>query len=270
MKNIELLMMSLEYIEQHISEDLRTADIAAACFCSRSTLEKLFSHVNGISMRSYVMRRRMVLAAKRLIQSPEISILSVAVEFGYSSNEAFTRAFHEVWGVNPSKMRGGRFVEFFPRFTEPIQEGDPYVMNRKSVDISQLYDLFKERSNCWFVLTDMVNLTAINEASRKAGDLCILEQMNRMVRSSGEEDVIFRIGGDEFCMLTASESEDYANEIAEKIRALNGRPVVCEGAEYPLSLHVVTARCDSSHLRYSELFSRLHIALRDGKGPDAV
>jgi len=264
-KNIDLLMMSLEYIEQHICDDLRTSDIAEACFCSRSTLEKLFNHVNDISVRSYVMRRRMVLAAKRLIQSPEISILSVAMEFGYSSHEAFTRAFHEVWGANPSEVRERKFVEFFPRFTRPIQKGDPYVMGRKSVDISQLYDLFKERRNCWFVLTDMVDLTSINEASRKAGDLCIIEQMNRMVAAGGEDDVVFRIGGDEFCMLTSSESEEYARTVSEKIRASNGRPVVHEGTEHPVSLHVVAARCHSAPLRYSELFSQLHIALRDGK-----
>jgi len=264
-KNIDLLMMSLEYIERHICEDMRTDDIAAACFCSRSTLEKLFSHVNGLSVRSYITRRRMVLAARRLISSPEISILSVAMEFGYSSHEAFTRAFREVWYATPSQIRERRFVELFPRITKPIQKGDPYVMNRRSVDISQLYDLFRERSKCRFVLTDMVNLSVINEASRKAGDLCILEQMNRMVDAGGEDDVVFRIGGDEFCMLTASESGEYAESVAEKIRALNGRPVVHEGREYPLSLHVVTAQCDSSPLRYSELFSQLHIALRDGK-----
>ncbi len=263
MKNIELLMMCLEYIELHIRENLRTDDIAAACFCSRSTLEKLFQHVNGISVRRYIIRRRMMLAARLLHSSPEISILSAAVEFGYSSHEAFTRAFREVWGCNPSEIRTRKFVEMFPRLTAPAEKGDPFVMQRRSVDISRLYDLFRERRDCWFVLTDMVNLIAINNISRKAGDLCLIEQMNRMSAAAGEEDIVFRIGGDEFCILTASTDETYANSVIESIRRLNGQPVVFEGQEIPLSLHTAATRFSSESLRYGELFSRLHLALMD-------
>ncbi len=265
MKNIELLMMCLEYIEQHIREDLHTDDIAAACFCSRSTLEKLFQHVNGLTVRKYIVRRRMMLAARLLHSSPEISILSAAVEFGYSSHEAFTRAFREVWGCNPSEIRCRRFVELFPRFTAPIEKGDLYIMQRRSVDISQLYDLFRERRECWFVLTDMVNLIAINDISRKAGDLCLIEQMNRMISATGDDDVIFRIGGDEFCIMTASSDEDYANSVIGKIRAFNGQPVIFEGREIPLSLYTTATRYSSGSLRYNDLFSQLHLALRDCK-----
>jgi len=265
-KNIELLMLCLEYIELHIREELHTDDIAAACFCSRSTLEKLFQHVNGLTVRKYIVRRRMMLAARLLHSSPEISILSAAVEFGYSSHEAFTRAFREVWGCTPSEIRSRKFVELFPRFTAPIEKGDSYIMERRSVDISQLYDLFRERRDCWFVLTDMVNLIAINEISHKAGDLCLIEQMNRMAAATGEEDIIFRIGGDEFCILTASADEDYANSVIEKIRTFNGQPVHFEGRDIPLSLYTVATRFSSGSLKYNELFSQLHLALRDVKG----
>lgn len=265
MKNIELLMLSLEYIELHLCEELRTDDIAAACFCSRSTLEKLFQHLNGITVHKYIVRRRMMLAARRLHSEPEISILSVAVEYGYSSHEAFTRAFREVWGCSPSEIRGRRFVELFPRYTAPIEKGDSYIMQRKSVDISQLYDLFRERRDCWFVLTDMVNLLAINAISRKAGDLCLIEQMNRMVAATGEDDVIFRIGGDEFCILTGSTDRAYADEVVEKIRSFNGNTVRFEDRDIPLSLYTTATRVTSDSLRYNELFSSLHLALRDCK-----
>ncbi|MBE6760283.1 MAG: diguanylate cyclase [Ruminococcaceae bacterium] len=138
-------------------------------------------------------------------------------------------------------------------------------MQRRSVDISQLYDLFSERRECWFVLTDMVNLIAINEISRKAGDLCLIEQMNRMVAATGDDDVIFRIGGDEFCILTASSDEAYANSVIEKIRAFNGQAVNFEGRDIPLSLYTVATRFSSGSLRYNDLFSHLHLALRDSK-----
>ena len=63
MHNMDLLVLGLEYIEEHIKDDIKTQDIALACHCSKSTLEKLFQCVNGISVHSYIVRRRMMLAA---------------------------------------------------------------------------------------------------------------------------------------------------------------------------------------------------------------
>ena len=93
MSKLELLATALEYVEQHLQEDLHTEDVAAACFCSKSTLEKLFRQINHISVRDYMTRRRMTKAARTLVEHPEMGILEVAVAYGYSSNEAFTRAF---------------------------------------------------------------------------------------------------------------------------------------------------------------------------------
>ena len=40
MSKLELLAEALEYMEQHLQEDLHTEDLAAACYCSKSTIEK--------------------------------------------------------------------------------------------------------------------------------------------------------------------------------------------------------------------------------------
>lgn len=82
MKHIELLLTVLEYIEVHLCDDMKTEDIAGACFCSRSTLEKLFRSVYSISVHGYIVRRRMMLAAKKLSEQPQLSILDIAVEYG--------------------------------------------------------------------------------------------------------------------------------------------------------------------------------------------
>lgn len=54
MDNMELLATALEYIENHLEEDVRTEDAAKSCFCSKSTLEKLFRCVMNISVRDYI------------------------------------------------------------------------------------------------------------------------------------------------------------------------------------------------------------------------
>ena len=93
MQNIELLMLALEYIEVHLSDEIKTQDVAEFCFCSKSTLEKLFRNVHDISLHEYIVRRRMMLAAKKISKEPGISILDVAIEYGYSTHESFARAF---------------------------------------------------------------------------------------------------------------------------------------------------------------------------------
>lgn len=102
MNNLQLLAQALSYMEEHMSESLRTEDIAAGCYCSKSSLEKLFRNVNNISVHDYIVRRKMVIAAKEL-QAGSANILELALSLGYNSNEAFTRAFRRVWNCNPSE-----------------------------------------------------------------------------------------------------------------------------------------------------------------------
>lgn len=265
MDNIRLLVQSLDYIEEHLKENIKTRDIADACYCSKSTLEKLFQYVYAISIHNYIIRRRMTLAAKQLAGQPETPILSIAVEYGYGSHEAFARAFKEVWNCNPSEFRKRRYSELYPRFREPIKEGDDYIMERKSVDISQLYDLFCERRECWFVCCDIQGLIPINDISRKAGDIAIVETMRRMDEEAGEEDIVFRIGGDEFCILTNSTSQDYAEDIVHRIKSHNKETFLYEGEKIPLSLYAVSTKLENAHIKYNELFTGLHLAIKESK-----
>lgn len=264
MKNIELLTDSLVFIENNLGEDIRTENIAKMCFCSRSKLEKLFRYVYGQSVHDYIIRRRMMRAADLMERCPDMTILDVAVECGYSSNEAFTRAFRSVWQENPSEFRGSRRSELFPKLTSAIITGDDYIMTRKKFDISELYELFKERKNCWFVHCDIKELDPINKISRKAGDCAIITAIKRMDEAAGENDIVFRIGGDEFCMITASEDEAYAESIVTRIKSRNGELISCDGKDYPLSLHV--GKMLYTHpLKYDELFTELHNAIRYSK-----
>ena len=92
-----------------------------------------------------------------------------------------------------------------------------------------------------------------------------MESLSRMDRAAGEEDVVFRIGGDEFCMLTDSEDPAYAKAIADKILACNGETFDYEGRQIPLSLHVVVTSFNGDVVRYNELFEQLHTAIKVGK-----
>ncbi|MGN1148883.1 MAG: helix-turn-helix domain-containing protein [Lachnospiraceae bacterium] len=266
MSNMELFASALEYIENHLDDDIKTEDVAGACYCAKSTLEKLFRCVNNISVREYLVRRRMMKAARRIVEEPQTGILDIALEYGYSTNEAFTRAFKQVWNCTPSEFRHNtRFSELFPRLYKPLECGDEYMRERRNVDISELYDLFVQRKNCYFVCCDIRQLVPINQISRKAGDLAILESMQRMNAAAGEADIVFRIGGDEFALLTDSADESYAQAVADKIREQNGQTFSYEGQEIPLSLHIGIAKFENSPIKYNELFTELHTAIKESK-----
>ncbi len=138
------------------------------------------------------------------------------------------------------------------------------MMSNRHVDISELYDLFQERKDCFFICCDVKEMMRINEISHRAGDLAIIEAMERM-SAAGEGDLVFRIGGDEFCILTDSREESYAEGIAEAIRARNGESFSGEGREVPLYLHTTAVRLEQKHVRYDELYTGLHEAIRAGK-----
>lgn len=68
-------------------------------YCTRQ-----FSRVVGMSLRSYLRLRRLSEAAIAL-RDGRGGILEVAVEYGFSSQEAFTRAFKAAWGMAPGAWR---------------------------------------------------------------------------------------------------------------------------------------------------------------------
>ena len=264
LNKLELLTTALSYLEDNLTEKITTEDVAKACFCSKSTLEKLFKCVSHTSVHDYIIRRRMNKAAKMLFSHPEISILDVAVLYGYNSNEAFTRAFKQVWNCTPSEFRTNtRYSELFPRFAFDLDKGEQIM---KKVDISELYDLLRERIGCYYIIGDIVGLIPINDISRAAGDLALIEAMNRLNSVAGENDIVFRIGADEFVLLTDSKDMDYVKKLASEIESKNGDTFAYEEKDIPLSLYVlVSTLTKGAHGDSGEMYSQFQSVLNEFK-----
>ena len=264
MENIQILIEALEYIDNNLTESINTEDLANHLYCSKSTIEKLFKFINNMTIRDYIIRRRMSKAAMELTSHPEKTVLEIGLQYGYGSNEAFSRAFYSIWQVLPSEFRKNPSnYELFPgyKLDRELME-EERMKDRKKIDISELYDCIKERRGCYLILGDIKYLTPINEISHKAGDLAIITAMKRMENAAGEEDIVFRIGGDEFVILTNSEDEEYAKAVCEDILCHNNECIVWDNKEIPLSMYAKAVRFDSKGgLRYSEFFSMLHSEL---------
>ena len=95
---------ALWYVEGHLRQEISLADIAANTGVSRHHLLRAFGGATGLSVMRYVRGRRLSEAAHRLADGAS-DILGVAVDTGYNSHEAFTRAFGEQFGVTPAEVR---------------------------------------------------------------------------------------------------------------------------------------------------------------------
>lgn len=92
------------YIERHFGGELSLDEIAEAAGVSRFHMTRLFGLAAGRPIMRYVRSRRLTVAAQTLAAGAP-DILAVALEAGYGSHEAFTRAFREQFGLTPEALR---------------------------------------------------------------------------------------------------------------------------------------------------------------------
>ena len=95
---------ALWYIESHLAEPLSLDEVAEIAGVSRFHLVRAFSVATGLPVMRYVRARRLSEAARALADGAP-DILNLALEADYGSHEAFTRAFHDHFGVTPEAVR---------------------------------------------------------------------------------------------------------------------------------------------------------------------
>lgn len=258
-EKLNMLTSALSYIEEHLAEELTQEDIARSVYCSLSGLQKLFRNVFHKSVGDYITRRRLTLAARE-IQQNEVSILEIALKYGYGSAEAFTRAFSRVWGTTPSEYRRSwNFSGLTPRLDLPrhfMHEGELIMTHR--YDISELYDYIRSMQGTYILSFDTSHLMEINDTlGHEAGDKVILECLHRIDRECSDGMLMFRIGGDEFAMLTGLSDRDKTAELAHRILSHNGEGVEHNGKQIPVSMRAGAVLLRPGKLSYSELFTEL-------------
>jgi AraC family transcriptional regulator len=101
---LERLNQAMDHIERHLDQEIEVAELARIAVTSEYHLRRLFSALAGVSLSEYIRRRRLTVAGAEVL-AREVTLLDVAVRYGYSSGEAFARAFRAVHGVGPGEAR---------------------------------------------------------------------------------------------------------------------------------------------------------------------
>ena len=92
------------YVESHLGSAMSLEDVAAHSGVSRFHLSHAFAARTGHPLMTYVRGRRLSEAARALARGAP-DILAVALDAGYNSHEAFTRAFRDQFGLTPEAVR---------------------------------------------------------------------------------------------------------------------------------------------------------------------
>lgn len=99
------LNKAIDYIGKHLDDKLSLAQLSdVACF-SKYHFHRIFTAYTGLSLQQYIRWLRLKRAAYQLLLNKDQSIINIAIDAGFESHEAFSRAFKQTCGMSPSTFR---------------------------------------------------------------------------------------------------------------------------------------------------------------------
>ena len=131
---IEGIDHALQYIEEHITEDLTIEEIAGQAYVSPFYFQKGFAMLCGFTVGEYIRKRKIALAGSELISSDE-KIIDIALKYGYESPDSFTKAFTRFHGITPTAARKeGAVIKSFASLKIKFTLEGGYSMDYKIVE----------------------------------------------------------------------------------------------------------------------------------------
>lgn len=114
------VLKTVWFIETRFRDNELSLDrMAEHAGVSRSHLSRIFPVATGQQLSTYIRGRRLTEAARELVNGAP-DILNVALDAGYGSHEAFTRAFRDQFGVTPDELRRRRSLDTLD-LVEPLR-----------------------------------------------------------------------------------------------------------------------------------------------------
>ncbi len=138
----EQIQKTVEYIEEHVSEEMKIEDLASVASLSPFYFQRLFSRLVKKPVNEYIKLRRLAKASEALLSNDE-RIVEIALSFGFNSHETFTRAFKSAFGITPEEYRAHPIR--LNNFSKPqlllnytlVDENMPLIADDIIIEISQ-------------------------------------------------------------------------------------------------------------------------------------
>jgi AraC-like DNA-binding protein len=105
----ELVRKTMEYIEEHITQHITLGQLAEQFYMNSTSISRQFKKHTGLTLRSYILGRRIELAKTLLTDG--MSITDVCFQSGFSDYANFIRSFTKIVGTSPGKYTRYRQAE---------------------------------------------------------------------------------------------------------------------------------------------------------------
>ncbi len=120
-------------IKAQQDEEMTLESIARRLNYSAFYFSRKFREVSGMQFRDYLRFRRLAFALKEL-RDTDKSILEIALGYGFSSHEAFSRAFRKAYGLTPSAYRKNPMPVPLRTIIKPF---DCYLIGKENEQMTQ-------------------------------------------------------------------------------------------------------------------------------------
>ncbi len=133
MNYIQGLQNAIDYIEEHLTDDLDIEEIAAQSGLSAFYFQRIFNILCDYSLGEYIRNRRLTLAGNELSGTDE-KVIDIALKYGYDTPESFSRAFSRFHGITPSQAKKNSSpLKSFSRLSVEIHLKGGNIMDYKIV-----------------------------------------------------------------------------------------------------------------------------------------
>ncbi|PEU29793.1 AraC family transcriptional regulator [Bacillus wiedmannii] len=136
------IQQMIDWIESNLKEEFSLNELSRYMRYSPYYCSFKFHQVTGISIRRYVLLRKMYLSTEDL--KLDRKIIDVAFDYGYSSQEAYSRAFKNVFGMNPRDFKLNKMpIQSFVKLN--INKEGEFKMNfSRKLEVEQLRSAMSE------------------------------------------------------------------------------------------------------------------------------
>lgn len=100
----EQIQLTVDYIEEHLSEEIKIEYLAQLAALSQFYYQRLFSRLVKKPVNEYIKLRRLARASEDLLDKSK-RILDIALDRGFSSHEILSRTFKSTYGITPEQYR---------------------------------------------------------------------------------------------------------------------------------------------------------------------
>ncbi len=143
---MKLIVDIINHIEDKLGEEITVQSVSSFSGYSPHHFQKIFAACVGMSLGTYIRRRRLTKSAQRLKGTSD-RIIDIAHDSGFDSQEAFTRAFKFMFALTPKEYRERSLV---PGLRSQPQMCGQFVSHLRNEGIS-MQPRFEDKNGFWVI-----------------------------------------------------------------------------------------------------------------------